>query len=614
MVMTLVSQPKEITLNKFEEIVRAGDVDRVEVINKRIVNIYLKPESVGNYEDVNSNNKLTTSLDPAQYVVEIGSVEIFDDRVKELREDGYELDPKYDTRENWVSTILSWVLPLLFFVAIWLFIMRRVGGGAGGPGAQIFNIGKSRATLFDNSAKVNITFQDVAGLDEAKEEVMEVVDFLKNPKKYTSLGGKIPKGVLLVGPPGTGKTKFMLAELVQQLLFQTNEQILLLAYTNRAVDEICEAIHSFAQEDYIRIGSPYSTDPRYVDQLFSIQTEKVTTRKELSNIITEKRIFVSTVASIANRPSLLQLKKFNTAIIDEASQILEPMLVGMLPHFQRFILIGDHKQLPAVVLQEKEKSAISHPHLHQIGLSNRRNSLFERLYTQAQKWGWDWSYDMLHHQGRMHEDIAAFPSHYFYDNELLELPKELPISIWQRSPLNYTIPDNSPPLLQQLATNRMLYLESKTNPTHNPKTNLDEAALVAKIIAHFDTLYQANGKVLQATDIGVITPFRAQIAQIRHTLAQANKGYEDCTIDTVERYQGGAREIIIISLCMNTSFQMESIISLSDDNKVDRKLNVALTRARKHLVLIGNKSLMSQDERYRNLISWIQESVLSTNH
>ena len=206
MVMTLVSQPKEITLNRFEEIVRAGDVDRVEVINKRIVNIFLKPESMGNYEDVNSNNKLTTSLDPAQYVVEIGSVEIFDDRVKELREEGYELDPKYDTRENWVSTILSWVLPLLFFVAIWLFIMRRVGGGAGGPGAQIFNIGKSRATLFDNSAKVNITFQDVAGLDEAKEEVMEVVDFLKNPKKYTSLGGKIPKGVLLVGPPGTGKT------------------------------------------------------------------------------------------------------------------------------------------------------------------------------------------------------------------------------------------------------------------------------------------------------------------------------------------------------------------------------------------------------------------------
>lgn len=416
---------------------------------------------------------------------------------------------------------------------------------------------------------------------------------------------------LLVGPPGTGKTKFMLAELVQQLLFQTNEQVLLLAYTNRAVDEICEAIHHFAQEDYIRIGSKYSTDPRYAEQLFSVQTEKITTRKGLNDLIAQKRIFVSTVASIANRPSLLQLKKFNTAIIDEASQILEPMLVGMLPHFQRFILIGDHKQLPAVVLQEPQKSAVNHPHLHQIGLLNRRNSLFERLYTQAQKWHWDWSYDMLHHQGRMHEDIAAFPSHYFYDNELLELPKELPISIWQRTPLDYQIPANSPLLLRQLATNRMVYLESKSNPTQNPKTNLDEANLVAKVVAHFDTIYTANGEQLQPQDIGVITPFRAQIAQIRHTLTQSCPDYADCTIDTVERYQGGAREIIIISLCMNTSFQMESIISLSDDQKVDRKLNVALTRARKHLVLIGNKSLMSLDERYKNLIQWIENQIIS---
>lgn len=208
MVMSFVSRPKEISLNKFDEIVRSGDVEKVEVINQKLVNIYLQKEALikEQYKDVNANNKLTTSLDPPQYTVEIGSVEGFEDRVKELKTEGYDLDPMYSTRENWFSTILSWTLPLLFFVGIWLFIMRRVGGGAGGPGAQIFNIGKSRATLFDNNAKVNITFEDVAGLDEAKEEVMEVVDFLKNPKKYTSLGGKIPKGVLLVGPPGTGKT------------------------------------------------------------------------------------------------------------------------------------------------------------------------------------------------------------------------------------------------------------------------------------------------------------------------------------------------------------------------------------------------------------------------
>jgi AFG3 family protein len=208
MVMGFVSRPKEISLNKFDEIVRSGDVAKVEVINQKLVNIYLKKEALSKskYDDVNANNKLTTSLDPPQFIVEIGSVEGFETRVKELNAEGYTLDPMYDTRENWFSTILSWTLPLLFFVGIWLFIMRRVGGGAGGPGAQIFNIGKSRATLFDNNAKVNITFEDVAGLDEAKVEVMEVVDFLKNPKKYTNLGGKIPKGVLLVGPPGTGKT------------------------------------------------------------------------------------------------------------------------------------------------------------------------------------------------------------------------------------------------------------------------------------------------------------------------------------------------------------------------------------------------------------------------
>jgi cell division protease FtsH len=113
---------------------------------------------------------------------------------------------EYDQRVNWGAVLVTYGLPLLLFIGLWILIIRRVGGGAGGPGGQIFNIGKSKATLFDNTAKVNITFADVAGLDEAKEEVMEVVDFLKNPKKYTTLGGKIPKGVLLVGPPGTGKT------------------------------------------------------------------------------------------------------------------------------------------------------------------------------------------------------------------------------------------------------------------------------------------------------------------------------------------------------------------------------------------------------------------------
>jgi len=113
-----------------------------------------------------------------------------------------------DTETNWFSPVLQTILPILIFIGLWILLMRKMGGGAGGGGGPggIFNIGKSRATLFDKGTRVNITFADVAGLDEAKVEVMEIVDFLKNPKKDTSLGGKIPKGALLVGPPGTGKT------------------------------------------------------------------------------------------------------------------------------------------------------------------------------------------------------------------------------------------------------------------------------------------------------------------------------------------------------------------------------------------------------------------------
>src|SRR6187401_2228601 len=115
---------------------------------------------------------------------------------------------KVDSEKDWFSPIITTLLPILIFIAIWILVMRKMGGSAGGGGGPggIFNIGKSRATLFDKGTKVNITFADVAGLDEAKVEVMEIVDFLKNPKKYTNLGGKIPKGALLIGPPGTGKT------------------------------------------------------------------------------------------------------------------------------------------------------------------------------------------------------------------------------------------------------------------------------------------------------------------------------------------------------------------------------------------------------------------------
>ena len=200
---------KSLDWQEFRTMLVQQDVKQVEVINKRMAQIYLKGGSVGKYKDADSGGGLTR--DRPHFSYEIGDVSSFEDKMTEAQEDAdipvsERVYPKFETRTNYLAPLLSWVLPIVVLVGIWIFIMRRVSGGGGGPGAQIFNIGKSKATLFDQNAKVNITFADVAGLDEAKEEVMEIVDFLKNPKKYTALGGKIPKGVLLIGPPGTGKT------------------------------------------------------------------------------------------------------------------------------------------------------------------------------------------------------------------------------------------------------------------------------------------------------------------------------------------------------------------------------------------------------------------------
>lgn len=196
-----------ITRNRFEEMVHDNAVDKVEVINQKYAYVYIKPEKLEeeSYKDANQN----TLGGRPNYVFNIGPPENFQDWVDKLNdnlEEEQQLAISYQEKQNWLAPILGWLLPIFILVAIWLFFMRRMGGGGGGPGAQIFNIGKSKATLFDKDTKVNVTFEDVAGLNEAKEEVMEVVDFLKNPKKYTALGGKIPKGVLLVGSPGTGKT------------------------------------------------------------------------------------------------------------------------------------------------------------------------------------------------------------------------------------------------------------------------------------------------------------------------------------------------------------------------------------------------------------------------
>lgn len=188
----------------FERIVKAGEVKNVKIVNEKVVNIFIK-DSVLTQKYPDLKDERFNDVNP-QFTFEVGDVGVFEEKLITLNNEGYPVNYTFETNTSWFGPILSTLIPILLFIGLWVLIMRRMGGGGGGAGGQIFNIGKSKALLFDNNAKVNITFTDVAGLDEAKEEVMEIVDFLKNPKKYTALGGKIPKGVLLVGPPGTGKT------------------------------------------------------------------------------------------------------------------------------------------------------------------------------------------------------------------------------------------------------------------------------------------------------------------------------------------------------------------------------------------------------------------------
>src|SRR6476620_7156248 len=202
---------EKTNFENFKQMVVNGEVAKYIIVDNRdMVRVYLKPEAVQKYA---SAAKAKFTQEGPHYYFRIAANE---DVRKELN-DFYavakvppENQPASDVENetNWFSPILQTLLPILIFIGLWILLMRKMGGGAGGAGGPggIFNIGKSKATLFDKGTRVNITFADVAGLDEAKVEVMEIVDFLKNPKKYTSLGGKIPKGALLVGPPGTGKT------------------------------------------------------------------------------------------------------------------------------------------------------------------------------------------------------------------------------------------------------------------------------------------------------------------------------------------------------------------------------------------------------------------------
>ncbi len=416
---------------------------------------------------------------------------------------------------------------------------------------------------------------------------------------------------LLWGPPGSGKTSVMLKHLTDFFVRQQRETVLILAYTNRAVDEICEAIESLGEwikPLYFRIGSRFSTPERYVPQLLEQKIANIDTRVKLRAFFENHSLVVGTLASVVGKPEIFDLKNFDRIIVDEASQILEPQIVSILTQTKHFTLIGDHKQLPAIVQQDEKFTAVADTDLNTIGLHNTHSSLFERLFKNAERQNWQHAYAMLSEQGRMHTDIMAFPNAQFYGGQLSVISNQQ--SAISFEPSRSDDKDKKEKLTttskivneQRTANNeqrnRVQFINIK-NPqgAYFSKINDAEANAVLELLqSHYAQFWKPQG-----WSVGIITPFRAQIATLTNRIAELGFTPSDFTIDTVERYQGSARDVIIISLCAQNKQQLESIISL-DGEGVDRKLNVALTRARQQIFMFGDAEILSEAEHYRKFI------------
>ncbi|HPM01614.1 MAG TPA: DEAD/DEAH box helicase [Candidatus Cloacimonadota bacterium] len=383
---------------------------------------------------------------------------------------------------------------------------------------------------------------------------------------------------IIQGPPGTGKTSKVIMGIVQQLLQKEDKPIVILAFTNKAVDEIISRLKQ-NQTEYIRLGSRHSNDSNHISHILDIDNRE----KSLALLMAAK-VFVSTVSTFQNEGHfLLQLIPEGTLIVDEASQLLEPHLAGLCVRFKKWILIGDHYQLPAV----SSDSETEVPILLQetIGLKRLNESLFERMIRLCQQKGWNHAWDILTEHYRMHDEIADLINHY-YDYQLKSG------SLIQTSGQCF---DSMVSEKSDLFMKRRLFIPCRSSL--KMKLNEGEATLIVNMVSEYE-----KAGILESYTIGIICFWKAQCNLIRQRLREAGINREIMT-DTVERYQGSERDIIIVSTALSKTSDLEIVSLLTHNHQVDRKLNVAVSRAKRQFILLGDPDILNHSSHYRHLLS-----------